>query len=208
MYFQDRRDAGKKLSLKMAAYHASAHTIVLGLARGGVIVAHALGQALALPIDVLCPRKVGAPLNPELAVGAVAEDGSLFLNENICRHLGLTAEQLAPLVERAKQESVRKTALYRNGKPPLDLHNKIVIITDDGLATGATMRAAIAQVKKGKAKRIILAVPVAPPETWEAIRPLVDEGFVLFLPPDFPAVGAYYQDFSSTSDAEVLSCLH
>jgi len=207
MHFQDRRDAGEGLKRGLASYRASPHAIVLGLARGGVVVAHALAKSLTLPLDVLCPRKVGAPHNPELAVGAVTEDGSLFLNEDICRHLGLTPELLAPAIQHARQEATRQTALYRQNRPPLRLHDKIVIIADDGLATGATMRAAIAQVKKAKPKRVIVAVPVAPPDAWGKILSLVDEGFVLSLPPDFYAVGAYYEDFSSTSDAEVLSCL-
>jgi putative phosphoribosyl transferase len=207
LIFKDRRDAGKKVAAKLSAYRAHPNTIVLGLARGGIVVAHAIGEALKLPVDVLCPRKIGAPYNPELAVGAVTEDGSVFLNEDIRRHLGLSVEMLSPITERARQEAERQVALYRRGRPPLDLTDKIVIIADDGLATGATMRAAIAQVKKAKAKKIIVAVPVAPPDTWEEIGQLVDEGYVLLLPYDFAAVGAFYENFASTPDEEVLRCL-
>lgn len=205
--FRDRRDAGKKLSGKLTAYRGDPYAIVLGLARGGVVVAHAVAEALKLPVDVLCPRKIGVPYNPELAAGAVTEDGSVFLNEDILRHLGLTAEMLEPTTQHAKQEAERQVALYRKGKSPLNLSGKIAIIVDDGLATGATMKAAIAQVKKKKAKKIIAAVPVAPRESWDEIIPLVDEAYVLSLPFDFAAVGAFYDDFASTPDTEVLRCL-
>lgn len=207
IFFRDRRDAGRQLADKLLVYKAHPQTILLGLARGGVVVAHEASQLLKLPIDVLCPRKIGAPYNPELAVGAVAEDGSVFLNWDICRHLGLSTEMLAPIIEKAQMEARQKAALYRRERPSIALKDKIVIIIDDGLATGATMRAAIAQVKKAKAKKIVAAVPVAAPDSWEEIRPLVDEAVALSLPVGFSAVGEFYDNFSSTSDEEVLRCL-
>ncbi len=205
--FRDRRDAGQRLAQKITHYHHSPDALVLGLARGGVIVAHEVASALELPLDVLCPRKIGAPNNPELAAGAITEDGSIFLNPRVMGYLGLSIDNLAPIIERSKEEAARQVALYRRGKSLLSLKNKKVIIVDDGLATGATMRAAIEQVRKAEAQRIIIAVPVAPLDTWEEIKALVEEGLVLLLPSNFNAVGIYYADFSSTSDEEVISCL-
>lgn len=204
MIFKNRTDAGLKLAEKLEKYKDVPNTVVLALPRGGIVVGYEVAKILNLPLDIVVPRKIGAPGNPEFAIGAVTESGEVILNEEV---LGISDEYLKTEVEKEKQEAERRLKLYRGGRPPLDLKNKTVIISDDGLATGLTMRAAIATAKKLGAKKIVVAIPVAPPDAVELIKKEVDEIFYLDASPLFGAVGAFYQEFGQTTDEEVIDLL-
>lgn len=207
MLFVDREDAGKKLASLLQEY-ADQNVIVLGLPRGGVITAYQVARALKAPLDVTCPRKIGAPWNPELAIGAVSEAGEATFNEDLLTMFNIPEQTLEAAIEREKAEALRRLVVYRSGKPPLALENKIVILVDDGLATGSTMKAAIRGVQARKVKQIIVAVPVSPPETLEEIQQLVHRAICLYAPPFFQSVGQFYQNFGQTSDEEVISLLN
>lgn len=185
-------------------YKDAKDTIILALPRGGVVVGFEVAKVLNLPLDIVVPRKIGAPGNPEFAIGAITETGEMILNEEV---FGISESYLKNEAEKERAEAERRLKLYRGNRPPLSLKNKTVILIDDGLATGLTMRAAISSVKKMKAKKIIVAVPIAPPETVELIKKEVDEIFYLEAPPLFGAVGAFYKEFGETSDEEVIDLL-
>jgi putative phosphoribosyl transferase len=163
-----------------------------------------VARALNLPLDIVVPRKIGAPGNPEFSIGAITETGEMILNEEV---FGISEDYLKNEAEKEKREAGRRLKLYRGDRPPLDLKNKTVIIVDDGLATGLTMRAAIASVKKMKAKKIIVAVPITPPEAVELIKKEADEIIYLEAPLLFGAVGAFYKEFGQTTDEEVIELL-
>lgn len=205
--FQDRSDAGKKLAPLLEKYQGNKEVIVIGLPRGGVITAREVASFLKAPLDVICPRKVGAPFNPELAIGAVTETGEGFFNEEFIRRLEIPKEYLEEEVEKERKRATARLALYRKGKPPLDVKGKIVIIVDDGLATGATMKAALLSLKKQKAQKLIVAVPVAPPDTVSEVKKMADEVYCIDTPWLFQAVGQFYVDFSQTEDEEVIALL-
>ncbi|MEK7790919.1 MAG: phosphoribosyltransferase [Deltaproteobacteria bacterium] len=207
MIFHDRQEAGKKLSLALLKYKNDKNTIILGLPRGGVVVAAEIAKALDLPLDVMVIRKIGAPMNHELAIGATDELGHMVLNEEIIDSLGVTQDYIDK--EKVKEQKLAEDRLnrYRQNRPPLSLKGKTVVLIDDGLATGATMRAAIHSAKGKKAKKVIVAVPVAPPETIEKLRKEADEIVCLDIPAFFGAVGAFYEIFDQTSDEEVMKLL-
>lgn len=207
MYFLDRVDAGQKLAPSLETYRGNRDAIVLGLPRGGVVLAYEVAQNLSLPLDIVCPRKVGAPFNPELAIGATTETGDSYFDESIIRAYGISAEYIRKQTEAEKNESARRTKAYRPGRRPLSLEGKIAIIVDDGLATGATMKAAIKSVKSLHAKKIVIAVPVAPKSTVAEIEELADEVICLSTPIGFMAVGQFYEDFSATTDEEVIDLM-
>lgn len=207
MIFQDRSDAGKKLLPHLLQYEKAPNTIVIALPRGGVVTAYEVAQGLHLPLDIVCPRKIGAPYNPELALGAVTHTGAHFFNEDIIRQLEVSKAYLTQEIEKEKQVSLKRQLLYRKNKPPLDIHGKTVILVDDGLATGATMKAAIQWVKEQKAKKVVVAIPVAPPDTLKEVELLVDEVVCLYAPTFFSAVGQFYEDFRQTTDEEVMALL-
>jgi len=207
MIFQDRRDAGRRLAELLTEYKENKDAIVIGLPRGGVIVAAEVAKQLKLPLDILCPRKLGAPYQPELAIGAVTETGEGIFNEDLLAALGVTNSYLQNIINKEKQVAQQRAKLYRNGRPPLNLENKITILIDDGLATGATMKAALATAKALGAAKIVVAIPVAPVDTLEEIRFMVDEVKCLQAPYPFHAVGAFYTDFSQTEDDEVIKLL-
>jgi len=207
MIFQDRRDAGRRLAELLTEYKENKDAIVIGLPRGGVIVAAEVAKQLKLPLDILCPRKLGAPYQPELAIGAVTETGEGIFNEDLLAALGVTNSYLQNIINKEKQVAQQRAKLYRNGRPPLNLENKITILIDDGLATGATMKAALATAKALGAAKIVVAIPVAPVDTLEEIRSMVDEVKCLQAPYPFHAVGAFYTDFSQTEDDEVIKLL-
>jgi len=207
MFFKNRVDAGKKLAEKLIKYKNIKNGIVLGLPRGGVPVAYEVAQVLNLPLDIVVPRKVGMPGQPELAVGAVCEDGSVILNEALLQMANIKPEDLQPIIDAEKQEAQRRLTKYRRDRPKLDLKNKVVILVDDGIATGSTMRAAIASARAKGAEKIIVAVPVIPPDTIPVLQQEVDELIYLDAPVYFGAVGAFYQNFGQTPDEEVVSLM-
>ena len=207
MLFRDRSDAGKKLALRLLEYKDKPETIVLGLPRGGVILAYEVAKFLDLPLDSVGPRKIGAPHNPDLAVAAIAEDGSIVINDQLMKDLDLQLNDLQSLIAQEKNEAARRMKVYRAGRAPLELAGKTVILVDDGVATGATMRVAIASVRSRGAKTIIVAVPVAPPEVLDEIRPEVDDIVCLLVPELFFGVSGFYENFPQTEDQEVIDLM-
>ena len=205
--FKDRCYAGKLLAQAVQQYAGDPEAIVIGLPRGGVVPAYEVAQALDLPLDVIVPRKLGAPLQPELAVGAVTEDGSVLFNETIMAQFNLKPIDIQPIIDKQVHEAQRRITLFRKDKPPLDLHGKTVIMVDDGVATGATMHAAIKSARAKGAQRIILALPVAPIQFRGSIKDEVDEVIILQEPEFFPAVGYFYEQFAQTADDEVVRLL-
>lgn len=207
MQFIDRADAGKQLAKQLQDYANKSDVIVIGLPRGGVIPAFEVAQALNLPLDIVVPRKLGAPYNPELAVGAITEDGTIIFNESIMRQLNLSPTDLTPIIEAEKEEAARRLSLYRSSRPPLDMNGKTVLLVDDGIATGATMRAAIASARARGAKKIIVAIPVAPADTINLIKQEVDDLICLLTPIQFWGVGGFYNKFTQTTDNEVIELM-
>ncbi|MBS0615137.1 MAG: phosphoribosyltransferase [Verrucomicrobia bacterium] len=205
MIFDDRHQAGEKLALSLLPFKGQKDVIVAGLARGGVVVAHSVAQKLELPLDVIIIRKIGAPHNEELAVGAIDENGEGLLNESIISALGVSRAYLKDETERQRQIAQKRLETY--GRKGHTFRGKTVILVDDGIATGASMKAAIHCTKKKGAKKIIVAVPVASPDTIEEIKPTVDSVVCLYEPLNFQAVGQFYELFDQTTDAEVISLL-
>ena len=208
MAYRDRTHAGEVLAEAVeAAEPTIARTgVVLGVPRGGVIVAAALAARLGLPLDVALARKLGAPHNPELAVGAVAEDGALWRNEGLLRRVGAGEAWLAGVIERERHELERRAKQYRSGAPP-SLENEGVIVVDDGVATGATLGAVLRTVRARRPLRLVCAVPVAPSDAVEMLAELCDHVVCPLQPRRFGAVGAWYEDFRQTSDEEVVAAL-
>lgn len=203
--FHDRHDAGRTLGKELLATVNQADPIVIGLPRGGVVVAAEVAEMLGAPLDVLAVRKLGVPGHEELAMGAIASDGSRHLNDDIVRRV--RPSDVERVLVREEAELARRDALYRKGAPRLVLAGRTVIITDDGLATGATMAVAVAAVHAADARRVVAAAPVGAPDTTAWIRTLVDDIAVLIEPYDFTAVGWYYEDFRATTDDEVIEAL-
>ncbi|NQV13731.1 MAG: phosphoribosyltransferase [Parcubacteria group bacterium] len=207
MIFRDRAEAGQKLAEALQKYEGQKDAIVLFLPRGGVVLAVEVVRALDLPMDLVVPRKIGAPLNPEYAVGAITEDGEGIFNEEVVAELGIKQKQLKEIVAQEKKEAQRRLRTYRGDRPPLDLAGQTVIIVDDGIATGLTMRAAIKSVKAKGAAKVIVAVPVAARDSLEKIKREVDEVVCLDTPRFFGAVGAFYQVFGQVEDEEVVELM-
>lgn len=205
--FFDRKDAGKQLAKLAAKYKNQKDIIVIGLPRGGVVTAYEVAIFLNAPLDIVCPRKVGAPNNPELALGAVTETGKGFFNNNLIRQLHVSSKYLEEEIAKEKERAQSRLALYRKGKTSLNLQGKIVLIVDDGLATGATMKAAILAIRDQKAAKIVVAVPVSPPDTATEIQEMVDDFLCLGTPWTFQAVGQFYERFDQTENEEVISLL-
>lgn len=207
MLFQNRQDAGRQLAEKLEKYKNKKNTIVFGLPRGGVVCAAQMAKVLHLPLDVIVVRKMGAPDNPELAIGAIDENGEGPINEEIVSNLQISQEYIEEERERAKTEAQRRLHIFRGDKAPLKLKGKTIILVDDGLATGATMRAAIYSVRAKKSKKVIVAIPVGASESIEKIKPDADEIYCLYTPSLFGSVGNFYEDFTQTSDEEVIKIL-
>jgi putative phosphoribosyl transferase len=207
MHFNDRRDAGIKLAAKLEKFRSQPETVVVGLARGGVVVAHALAKALNLPLDVVIIRKVGAPMQEELAIGAIDEEGHGFFNDAIIQALNITPDYVQEEVKKQKELARQRAVLYRKGGMKTDVKGKTVIVVDDGIATGASMKAALYALKQKGAKQLILAVPVAAPETLKSMSKIVDGTICLYAPAVFMAVGQFYRKFDQTSDDEVIKLL-
>jgi len=205
--FRDRRDAGRRLADRLRPL-SGPDVVVLGLPRGGVPVAYEVATALGAPLDVLLVRKLGVPTQPELAFGAIGEGGVRILNDTVVRAARLTAEQMATVEHREQAVLAERAAKYRGGRPRLDLTGRTAIIVDDGLATGATARAACRVARAQGAARVILAVPIGSPDTVARLRGDADEVVCVHTPTDYEAVGQGYEDFTQTTDREVLDLLH
>ncbi len=205
-FFTDRVDAGKRLAYALKDFSGK-KGMVLAIPRGGVVVGYVIAKALNLPLDVIIPRKIGAPDNPELAIGAVAEDGSAILDQNLLRYLGVSREYIKEEVERQKQEIGRRFKLYRQDTSYPDLKGLDVIVVDDGIATGSTMKAALASVKNRGAASITVAVPVGPPSIINDLQKMANRVVCLHTPEFFQAIGEFYSDFTQTSDEEVIGLL-
>jgi len=205
-YFSDRVDAGKRLAEALADFRGK-DAAVLAIPRGGVVVGYEIATALMLPLDVIVPRKLGSPDNPELAIGAIAEDGSRVLDNQLVVYLGVSDGYIEEESERQRQEIARRMKVYRAGAEPIDLQSKDVIIVDDGIATGSAMKAALLSVRNRGAKSVTVAVPVGPPQTITELKHLSDRVVCLYTPEYFQAIGQFYEDFSQTSDEEVIRLL-
>jgi predicted phosphoribosyltransferase len=205
--FRDRREAGRFLASRLAHYAGRPDVVVLALPRGGVPVAYEVARALNAPLDVFLVRKLGVPGHEELAMGAVATGGVRVLNERVVRALGMPAHVIDAVAQREQAELARRERAYRQGRPPPDVRGKTVILVDDGLATGATMRAAIRALRQIAPTRIVVAVPTASRDTCEALAAQVDEVVCATTPEPFYGVGAWYEDFSQTTDDEVRDML-
>jgi putative phosphoribosyl transferase len=205
--FHDRRDAGSRLATKLAAYADDPRVIVLALPRGGVPVAYEVARALRAQLDLLLVRKLGVPGQEELALGALALDGEPLLNQDVVEDTGVSAQEIAAAVAREGDELTRRAKLYRDDRPLPELRGRVVILVDDGLATGATMRAAARAVRRQEPVRLVIAVPVGAPETCAGLRDEADEVICDRMPTPFYAVGLWYDDFAQTSDAEVRNLL-
>jgi predicted phosphoribosyltransferase len=206
MIFADRRDAGRALAQAIRERATFDSAIVLGLPRGGVPVAYEIACELHLPLDIFIVRKLGVPMEEELAMGALASGGTVVLNDEVLRLFSIHRQTLEAVVAREMQEIARRESLYRGGGPTADLSGRSCILVDDGLATGATMRAAIRALRP-KAARITVAVPVAAASTCQHMRHEVDQFLSLQCPESFSAVGEFYRNFEPTTDDEVRSLL-
>jgi putative phosphoribosyl transferase len=207
--FQDRRDAGRELArtiLASAAGRDCQDGIVLGLPRGGVPVAYEVALALGLPLDIFVVRKLGVPGFGELAMGAVASDGTVATNEAIIHEFRISQEVIDATAERERRELERRERTYRNGRPPAQIKGRLVILVDDGLATGASMRAAVRAVRP-RARKVVVAVPVAASSTCQELRREADEVICASVSRHFYSVGSFYRNFEQTTDAEVCALL-
>ncbi|HEX7421012.1 MAG TPA: phosphoribosyltransferase [Thermoanaerobaculia bacterium] len=205
--FRDRKQAGRLLAEKLRSYAIDASAIVLGLPRGGVVTASEVAAALDLPLDVIIVRKLGAPWQPELAMGAIASGGIRVLNDDVVRALRIPQSKIDEATKEEQTELARREKLFRGDLPPLALTGKTVIMIDDGIATGSTVLAAIRCIRAQNPSRIVLAVPVAPPTTCERLQPEVDDLICLSTPDDFSAVGEWYDKFAQVEDAEVVELM-
>ena len=205
--YRDRIEAGRRLAADLAEYAHRPDVVVLGLPRGGVPVAYEVARALDAPLDVFIVRKLGVPGHEEFAMGAVASGGVRVLNEALIRSLGIPRQAVEAVTARELEELARRERLYRGDRPPVDVRGRTVILVDDGLATGASMVAAIRALRQLGPARIVVAVPIAPPETCDALRSEADDVVCSMTPEPFHAVGLWYQDFAQTSDAEVRELL-
>src|SRR3979490_2478319 len=202
-FFHDRSEAGRLLAEKVGAYANRPDVLVLALPRGGVPVAYEVARALGAPLDVFVVRKLGVPGYEELAMGAVATGGVRVLNDQLVERLGIPEDMIDAVAARERQELARRERLYRGGRPPPDVRGRTVILVDDGLATGATMHAAIQALRQQNPACIVVAVPTASHETCEEMRARADDVICGITPEPFDAVGRWYRDFSQTTDEEV-----
>lgn len=205
--FADRYDAGRRLAEALTGYGGRGDVLVVALPRGGVPVGYEVARALGVPLDVMQVRKLGVPGHEELAMGAIASGGVRILSENVVEALGIPERVIATVAAAEEQELERRERVYREGRLFPDVRGRTVILVDDGLATGSTMRAAAAALRSLGTERLVAAVPVAPKESCDAMREVVDEVVCARTPERFLAVGEWYEDFSQTSDEEVSELL-
>jgi putative phosphoribosyl transferase len=206
MLFSDRRDAGRQLARAVDSLRLE-QPVVLGLPRGGVPVAAEVAKALHAPLDVIIVRKLGVPQQPELAMGAIGEEGVRVVNSDVVRAVGVGEAAIGEVEKRERVELLARADRYRAGRPRVDVTGQTVVLVDDGIATGSTARAAIAVARAQGARRVLLAVPVAPPRTCADLAAAADDVVCLEQPEPFMAVGQFYRDFSQTTDAEVVAAL-
>ncbi len=206
MIFENRYQAGRQLAEKLKKYHDSG-ALVLAIPRGGVVVAEAIVESLDARLDLMIPRKVGLPGNPELAAAAVGPDGTVIYNQQVLRAYNLQPSALQASIKRELAEIKRRLVVYGRKSDQYKISAQTVIVVDDGIATGLTITAALSSLKKKRPQKLILAVPVAPLDTLITLRPLVDELICLLQPEDFYAVGQFYRDFSQVTDDQVLAVL-
>jgi putative phosphoribosyl transferase len=207
MIFEDRVDAGRRLALRLESFARRTDVVVLGVPRGGVVVAFEVAAALGASLDVFLSRKLGVPGQTELAFGAVSASGGRYLDEYILRTTAISAEQVEWITAEVRKELDRRASVYRGDRPPLDVSGKTVILVDDGVATGASVYAAIQALRQMHPAKLVLAVPVAPASAWEWLRTVVDEILCVTLPESFAAVGEFYRNFTQVEDAEVVALL-
>jgi putative phosphoribosyl transferase len=205
--FRDRREAGRRLAAELADYAGRPDVLVLALPRGGVPVAFEVARALAAPLDVFLVRKLGVPGHEELAMGAIATGGVRLLNEEVVRSLRIPPGVIERVAAIEGEELERRERAYRGNRPAPEVRGRTVILIDDGLATGASMRAAVAALRQQQPAKIVVAVPIAAPSTCEEFRDEVDETVCAVTPEPFYAVGLWYEDFSQTTDEEVHDLL-
>src|SRR2546423_2151938 len=205
--FADRAEAGRQLAEKLTAYRDCNDVVVLALPRGGVPVAYEVATRLHLPLDVFVVRKLGIPGYEELAMGAIASGGIRIINQDVVQHLPAAEELLEMVAKKETAEIERREREYRDGRPPRELRGCTIILVDDGLATGSTMRAAVMALRQREVAKIVVAVPVGAPETCAEFEEEVDETICAVAPEWFRAVGQYYEDFSQTTDKEVRDLL-
>ena len=207
MRFNDRKEAGQLLSLELARYKDGRDMLILALPRGGVPVAHEIASVLHCPLDVLVVRKLGVPGHEEMAMGAIATGGIRLINPDIVSALGISPEAVEDIERKEEAELFRRETSYRGNRAPLETSNKTIILVDDGIATGATMQAAIASLRQRRVRKIIVASPVAPRSVVLSLRRVADDVVTILNPEDFGGVGRWYKDFSQTSDEEVQQLL-
>ncbi len=208
MIFKDRTDAGRRLAGQLQRYANRKDVIVLGIPRGGVPVAFEVAKALHAPLDIFVSRKLGVPGQEELAFGALASSGVRVLDREIIEGVGISEEQIEEITQRARKELERRERLYRGARPPLTAEGQTILLVDDGIATGSSMRAAINALRQMKPARLVVAIPVAPQSTYSQLRREVDELVCVYIPKCFYAIGQFYEDFSQIADAEVTELLH
>lgn len=206
--FRDRSEAGRLLAEELREYGGRKDAVILALPRGGVAVGAQIAKILDLPLDVFTVRKLGVPGQEELAMGAIATGGGMVLNRSVVANLGIDERTIEEVAAREERELQRREALFRKGLPPLAIRGKIVLLVDDGVATGATMRAAVEAARKLEPASIVAAIPVAPPSVAERMAELVDECIVLLSPDPFFGVGQWYEEFPQLGDEEVCALLH
>jgi putative phosphoribosyl transferase len=205
--FKDRQEAGERLAKELSGYREEQGVVVLGLPRGGVPVAEKIARSLAAPLGVFIVRKVGVPGRRELAMGAIGSGGVRVVNEDVVRSLGISEEEFEAVAQEELKELREREEAYHGEVPELDLAGKTVILVDDGIATGATIRVAIKALRRHQPKKLIVAVPVAPPETCDVLAVEVDELICPLRPANFLAISRWYEDFGQTSDDEVRRIL-
>lgn len=204
--FQDRKEAGKELGERLKKYK-SENPIILAIPRGGVVVGYEVARILKAPLDVIIARKIGAPMQEELGIGAIAEGDIEVLDKRLIRNLQIPRDAVKGIIAKEKREIERRKSLYRENRPIMNLQNRTVILVDDGLATGVSARAAIEAIKKLKPKKIIFASPVCAKDTVKDMGKSVDEPFCILTPSYFNSVGAWYQNFDQVTDQEVKELL-
>lgn len=207
MLFHDRQDAGRQLAERLEFLKGEPGLIVFGIPRGGVVVAAEVARALCAPLEVFVAHKIGAPSNPELAIGAVTSNGDVFLDEELIHWLKLPEHELSRAIDYQRREIARRLELFRKGLPSPEVKDKIAIVVDDGIATGSTMLAALRALRKQGPRKLILAVPVGPPETIVRLARDCDQVIALKTPEPFWAVGRFYAQFAQTDDAQVVELL-